>query len=81
MAVDAFFHLMSPDNHDGEKVWTWELWQEPLEDDIDCVRGSAVTLCSILGIPFVRFRVAVRRPSCERIAWPPQAARARGSDS
>lgn len=40
-------------------VWTWNLQQEPLEDEVGTVMGSAVELCRALGLPFVRFRAAV----------------------
>ena len=36
-------------------AWTWQLWQEPLYEEVDAVRGSAVSLCcEALGMPFVR---------------------------
>ena len=47
-------------------VWTWQLWQEPLYDQVECVRGSAVNLCLALGIPYIR-RAAPPLPNLRRI--------------
>lgn len=44
-------------------AWTWELYQDPLADDVGVLGGSAVMFCQHIGIPYIRFRAAVRPAS------------------
>jgi hypothetical protein len=43
----------------GDGCWLWRFTLAPLRADVDAPRGSAVTLSSILGIPFARLRAAM----------------------
>lgn len=40
-------------------VWTWNLFQVPLSDELGAVRGPIVNLALLAGVPFVRFRAAL----------------------
>jgi hypothetical protein len=41
------------------ECWVWRFTLEPLMDDIDAPRGTAVALSAILGIPYVRLRAVL----------------------
>ena len=40
-------------------AWLWSFHLQPLADELDAPSGSAVELCSIIGIPFVRLVTAL----------------------
>lgn len=40
-------------------TWLWDLYQEPLVEELESVRGPVVSLANMGGVPWVRFRSAI----------------------